>query len=637
MHTRTRNRSARRCFAALAALAALPAGAHSLPDTPYNVIFYVLDTTRADHLSLYGYQRETTPFLDQLATEGVAWSSAHSSGTWTWPSVASMLTGLSVETHRVVEDALALPSTVPNLPSILADAGYDTHLLTSNPMLAPAGRAGCYFQHCSFTARPDQNLTDQIETIIRDPGARPFFIHAQPFAAHAPYDCPAPFDDLFVGDPFYGGLGDAPLTSGRSCVAAMRDDQVIDGILSMDWYVAEYDGLIAYMDDQIRRLFVMLDEEGLRESTLVVITADHGEELHGDHNYYFCHIDHFEGNSRIPLLMIFPEDWQRRHGPARDLMLAGNPDLADLLPTTLEVLGMAIPPGIQGRNLIHDPEPRASIQEGRAFRALVDGSMKLIHRAEDLDHSDNNKLFDLAVDPHEQHNLADSLTHETQRMEDDLLRVARALDAVRPPQPEGTILAVDFEDPIQNEGYVCISRFERAWAVVAENDTNHVIAARIGPHSGAIQYLASVAVITEPLWDYDLNCRFTLESGTLSVQTRWVQWFDRGYRLHLSAGGAQLLRNVARGFSEELARVPMTISPGDWHRLELRSDGHTVSVAIDGQSIIRVRDEIPQAWGGTHFAVPSSGGAACVDDIVISRPATVIGTDLDLARRISAP
>ena len=613
---------------------AAPASGTQGVDTSYNVIFYVLDTVRADHFSLYGYERETTPFVDQLATEGMTWSGAHSSGTWTWPSVVSILTGVTVETHKVVDDALAMPSGYPNLAEILGTEGYSTHIFSSNPMLEPEGRARRHFQFSYVSARPDQELTDQIEGVIRDAGARPFFIHAQPIAAHSPYSCPSPFDSLFVDDEFYGGLGEVPqLTEDLDCRIGMRVHQVIDGILSMDWYVAQYDGLIAYMDDQIRQLFEMLEEEGLRENTLVVITSDHGEELAGDHGYYFCHVDHYEANTHVPLVLILPEAWQREHGQVRNVMIEdGNPDLIDLLPTTLEVLGLPIPGSVQGLSLIQTPEPWGSIDVGRAFRAIWDGRIKLIHRAPELVPSAGNELYNLADDPEERNDLADSLAGEAQRLEDTLLRIGLELDAIRYPQPTGTLFLSDIEDQAQVEGYFAFSKYSGSWTVVSENDTNKALGARIEMQAAPTSYLDFVALIVEPLWDYDLACRFALSEGTLSVQTRWIRWLDRGYRLHLNADGAQLLHCPVDGPSEELARAEIDISPDRWHELEFNSRGASITIIVDGQRIIHVPEANSEIWGSTYFAIPTdTGGEALVDDIRISRPRRAVHADLETA------
>ncbi len=378
----------------------------------------------------------------------------------------------------------------------------------------------------------------------------------------------------------------------------------------------------------------MLDEEGLRETTLVVITSDHGEQLAGDHGYYFCHVDHYEGNTHVPLILILPEAWQREFGPLRDVVIdEGNPDLIDLLPTTLDVLGLPALEEAQGSSLIQTPSPWGSIDTGRVFRSIWDGQVKLIHRASKLVHSENNELYDLADDPEEGNDLADSLTGEAQRLEDDLLRIGREMDAIRWRQPTDTLFSADLEDQAQVEGYITFSKYRTGWTVVSENDTNDALHGRVEMQPGPADYLDFAALIVEPLWDYDLACRFALGEGTLSVQTRWVQWLDRGYRLHLTADDAQLLRCNVGEPPEEVARVEMSISLEDWHELEWNSRGTSSTVTIDGQRIIRVPDDNQEMWGSTYFAIPTStGGEAYVDDIRISRPRRVVQTDLDTAR-----
>lgn len=592
---------------------------------PYNVIFYVLDTTRADHFSLYGYGRNTTPFVDSIAKEGLAWANCTASSTWTWPSVASILTGLTVQTHKAFEEPLAIPSGFQVLPEMLAEKGYSTHLLSSNRMLQPVGRAGKHFQYHTMTTRPDQNLTDRMEAIIREPSARPFFIHAQPYAAHAEYLCPAPFDSMFVDDELYGGLGDVPkINPGGRCLGGIKSSLIIDDIMSMDWYVAQYDGLIAYMDYQIEQMFQMLEEEGLRENTLIVITSDHGEELAGDHNYYFCHTNHYQGNILVPLVMVLPESWQEEHGPLRDHFYGGQPDLVDIMPTVLNVLGYEVPEEVQGRDLLVTPEPDASLGADQAGRTLMTPTLKLIQRARDIGPSLKNELYDLVNDPGETTDLAPTMVQRTEKLESKLLSATRKLDKVYAEQPVGTIYASDLNDPAETEGLISLEKYGpgEGWAFSNESETNRVLAGQLSARPGGADYRAYAAIIAEPLWDYNLSCRFALSSGTLSVQTSWVQWFGQGYRLLITADGMQLVRYRINSSGETLAQADVTIPADEWQDLFVGNDGDSLTVELNGTQVFKVATGfLPDVWGTTYFSIPSTtGGVVYVDDISVSRP-----------------
>ena len=243
--------------------------------TPYNVLLYVIDTWRADHCGLYGYPRDTTPFIDSIAEEGVAWSGCRSASTWTWPSVVSLMTGLTLSTHKALERPLAVHPGWTTFSDVLEARGYSTQLITSNNLLDWEGRTADLYEQVIVTDRPDRRLHVTLDAALRDESIRPFFIHAQPYGPHTPYEAPSPFDSLFIDDSYYGALGDVPVINrSKSCTGGMSEAVMIDGITSMDWYVSQYDALIAYMDYQLSRTFQVLEEEGLRGR------ADHavGEE-----------------------------------------------------------------------------------------------------------------------------------------------------------------------------------------------------------------------------------------------------------------------------------------------------------------------------------------------------------------------
>jgi hypothetical protein len=402
--------------------------------TPYNVLLYVVDTLRADHLGLYGYSRDTSPFLDQIATEGARWRDFHSASTWTWPSVASMISGVSLPTNRCDDRTLTLHPNWRTLPRILEEQGYTTTLISSNATLWTDGRVAPLYQEVIKPRRPDQSLTNQLATLLRDPNRRPFLIHAQPFGVHTPYFCPSPYDSLFIDDPFYGGLGDVPqINPASSCVDGIAQAVVIDSILSMDWYVSQYDGLIAYMDWQLEQIFAVLEQEGLRDSTLVIITSDHGENLAGEHGYYFCHSDHYESNIHVPLVVIFPEQWQAEHGPLRDVTFSGPSNHIDLLPTILDVLGLEPPAYLQGRDLIQHPSPSSQAEFDHTGRIYQDGRYKIVNHATIPLSDPFKELYDLLLDPQELSDLAAGDPTRAATLEEKLNAQASAAREEWPP------------------------------------------------------------------------------------------------------------------------------------------------------------------------------------------------------------
>jgi arylsulfatase A-like enzyme len=293
----------------LLALAALLCGCWERPRRP-TVVLVTLDTTRADHLSTYGYARDTDPFLRSLAARSRVFEIAVPSATWTLPSHVSMFSGLDPAEHgcwRKLEESDpargSLPGLSPATPlvsSALRGAGY--HLVGAVGNRFTSRRFGL-LRDFHDVLEPDDSgelssraLNDWIAAALaRCPADRPLFLFVNYFDAHAPYDAPKdrsyPFPedgrDLPPVPPFEDLLRRAvPIT------AELLQDAV-----------DQYDREIRVQDQALAELWGMLESHGLLEDTLVIVTADHGEAF-GDLPELYGHgCAPFEPVAHVPLVV----------------------------------------------------------------------------------------------------------------------------------------------------------------------------------------------------------------------------------------------------------------------------------------------------------------------------------------------
>lgn len=430
---------------------------------PPNVILMVWDTVRADHLSLYGYPRRTSPNLDALAAESVVFDHAISSGNYSLTSHASLFTGLLPGQHgalprfgkrlpSLVENAVGLSKDVETLASTLRGQGFTTGGASANfAYLAPW--TGLQRGFDVFRAPPKRLLRYRpaLASLRRhllkpepkpgDPepwegesvsvaGARfaaaarePFFLFLNYFDAHDPYI--ARKGHVFLGD----GLGsDTPSE-------------------------ANYDSEVAYVDSAVGELVRELRGESLLDRTILVITADHGE-MFGEHGLSEHNRGAYEGILHVPLLVRYPKGFaprrvQRPFGlyEVRRLIL----DLLGSRPTDWVDAGESEPRVLSEIWARKPPDDDLDAQ-GIALEASVVymSPFKLINRG-----AGKNELYDLSKDPREE----DNLLIQPARYRLLRQRMQAAIAKVPPWRPgdDGHATAVDIE-ALQGLGYISVKK-----------------------------------------------------------------------------------------------------------------------------------------------------------------------------------
>lgn len=397
------------------------------PETSPNVLFYVVDTLRADELGAYGNPVVQTPALDRFADEGTLFERVYAPSSWTRTSVASILTGMEPDVHGVEERDDALSPDLTLLPEVLAEHGYTTAAMVANPNIGSffgfdrgfgtfvelywrghAGRVGS-----SELITGSSELTDRAAAWLAD-APRPFFLFVFSIDPHWPYDPPARFDR-------YGGDYAGSVEDGGPSV--LRDD--LDAA-DRARVRSLYDGEVSENDESFGRLLDRLRALGLDDDTLVVFTSDHGEEF-WDHGGRWHGTTLFEESVRVPLVVRGP-------GVAAGRRSAPAVGLVDLAPSVLERLGLPIPDGLQGRPVLGGRPTHGSRAlfarlnlDGHSLRAVVQPPWKLVR---DLQ-SGRQLLFQLERDPAERASEDDARARRVAAMDTLLIERAAANHALR--------------------------------------------------------------------------------------------------------------------------------------------------------------------------------------------------------------
>ena len=335
------------------------------PKNRPNVLIYMIDTERADHTSLYGYPRDTTPFLKKLGARGMVFDDCQVQATWTKPSVASLLTSLYSFTHGIIQDYDTIPRGATTLAEQLRAAGYVTAGIVANPFAGRISGLQRGFDYLSEWAVIQRYRTDR-EDRGTDSAAvnkivfpwldehhdEPFFLYVHTTDPHAPYRPPAGFEEKFANPaetPEFnrtyrtlrdkGQYGGGTVITRAGCAkSGVNPDRFIHRA------VDRYDAEILHNDWSLEQLAAKLKELGVLDSTLIVVVSDHGEEFwehgwtaHGQSLYQ--ELTHGLFVMWNPKLIPTP---RRVSEPVQ---------LIDVMPTILDLLGLKIPNMVQGQSL----------------------------------------------------------------------------------------------------------------------------------------------------------------------------------------------------------------------------------------------------------------------------------------------
>lgn len=364
-------------------------------------IVFLVDTLRADHTSSYGYARDTTPELSKFAEDAVLFETAVAQAPWTKPSVASILTSLLPGQHMAVQLRDPLDSGHVTLAEMLRAKGFATGAAIANSVIYSEGSnfeqgfdAFVGLHDAEGRASKEVPAGPVVDAALRLLDARrglPTFLYVHTMDPHVPYQPPPPFDQRWEPHPAPGHPGVDPRTDYKEPLDRER-------------LIAQYDGDIAYGDQEFGRFLRELKARGLYEQALIVFLADHGEEFQ-DHGKWLHGRSVFDELIRIPLVVKFPG--QRDAGRR----VAQQVQSVDVLPTVLQELGLPVPraPVIAGHPLQAvlrggAPEPAAVSEvshRGFVAHGMRTSRDKYVQR---FSPESDELYFDLKLDPQEQHN-----------------------------------------------------------------------------------------------------------------------------------------------------------------------------------------------------------------------------------------
>ncbi len=355
-------------------------------DRQMSVVLVTLDTTRADHIGVYGSDDVDTPVIDALAARGVTFMRAYAPTPLTLPSHTSLFTGTHPPYHGVRDNgAYVAAEGLQTLAESFQEAGYRTGAFVGAFVLDSRwGLAQGFDRYFDEFEAPEQGQIDLghvqrpgsevIDTALawaREDDTTPFFMWVHLYDPHAPYEPPEPFRSRYADRPYVGE--------------------------------------IAWTDSLVGRLTSWLDDSGLSDDTYVVVAADHGESL-GEHGENEHGLLLYESAIRVPLIIAAP--FGEPQGIQRHELVS----LIDVMPTVLELTGLETPEEVQGRSLVPLFARHAEVEGWRDERvyaetfyprlhfgwselqAILDPTYKLIISPEP-------ELYDLVQDPGEQQNL----------------------------------------------------------------------------------------------------------------------------------------------------------------------------------------------------------------------------------------
>jgi arylsulfatase A-like enzyme len=321
----------------------------SLKEISYNVLLITVDSLRPDHLGCYGYGRNTTPNIDRLSHRGVVFENAFAQAPWTSAALLSLLTSLYPQVHGVeTRDRFLAPQQTTPI-EILKEKGYLVPGISYIHTVLNYSNLGfdVVEKPTSWQARDEEyQLIDWLQKNHK----QRFFLWHHFYAPHLPYDPPSPFDK------FYRELSGELSGQLQEKIKMVRSKPVLrKGSVEfkkgeLPFIIALYDGEIRFTDAQIGRVLDKLEELNLMEKTIIVITADHGEEFleHGFLGHASTSLAGtlYDEVLRIPLIIYHPA-WHRKK------IISHPVEALDIMPTVFQLLSIEPPAGLfQGKSLV---------------------------------------------------------------------------------------------------------------------------------------------------------------------------------------------------------------------------------------------------------------------------------------------
>ena len=426
-----------------------------------NVYLLVTDTTRSDHLSLYGYERKTTPFLDEIRDECVVFSNNVSQGSHTIVTTPCILASCYPSEHGITGYSDVLSPSFTLISEYLRESGYRTYGYATNPHLGPrAGYAQGFDRYAhdpGWAHTPAAVVNRRFLNWVDETDERPIFGYLFYIDPHNPYKPPAEFQTMFdpdwEGDPISDWHPEPP------------DPPAPDTLRNL---VAQYDGSIAYWDDEFRKLVLALENRDLYRNSILVYTADHGEEF-WEHGHWGHNRTLFEESIGVPLVLSFPSPFHFPPLGRPTRVVEEVSSSVDIVPTILDFLRIMPDPNARGRSLMplvykgkeSGPEQRAYCEEilerygPYDVRALRSKDRKYVmtfnyEGARDLD----DLFFDLTADPGEKRNAMADFPEEAAEFRANLAAMVKEISRFAPARVDTIAIDEATRERLKALGYL---------------------------------------------------------------------------------------------------------------------------------------------------------------------------------------
>ena len=409
------------------------AQADSKTEIKPNIIIISIDTLRPDHTGTYGYSRNTSPFLDELAKEMAVFENCYAHASWTPPSVASLFTSLYPTQHGSIgKDRIVLMEENITAAELFRDAGYTTAAFSSSPFIHPDFGFGQGFKSFGFDETENaialnKQIDGWLKTYDKPDKKNPLFMYIMYFDPHYPYQAPDEYNKKFSHAPDGSAL--------------FREDRVIklntlfdiDAGVGRDTYEylkSSYDAEINYTDDALSHLINSLKNSGAYDpqNDVLILTSDHGEEFI-EHAAYGHGSTHYEEVLKVLFMIKTPDIISQKiiSAPIRQI---------DVLPTILETAGMTVPKNIEGKSLsslllggteendrLVYATSQTLLNDKQSLRSIRKGRHKLILRT----NPDKAELYDISLDPEELTDLAPQRPDLIQDMTNTMLEKEKSM------------------------------------------------------------------------------------------------------------------------------------------------------------------------------------------------------------------
>jgi len=314
-----------------------------------NILFITIDSLRPDHLGCYGYKRDTSPNIDKLAKEGAIFTQAIAQGVITFNSVSSFISSTYPYMNLIDGENwyVYLNPNVNYLQDILKRHGYTTDLFSDHPfgigrMIGIKNNFDSYVQ---IKTNKPKELTRLALKQLKKNRNQKFFLWVYYVGVHIPYSPSLPYSDIFYKDSLPRVEKYIPIATEYSVESFVVEPKHIsigfipkavaeDNITDVNYYIAKYDGKIRIIDEQIGLLLQELKKLDLDKKTLIILNADHGEEL-GERNIYFIHgYNVYDEAIKVPLIITYP------NFIPKNKIIDHQVQLLDIVPTIMDILGI---------------------------------------------------------------------------------------------------------------------------------------------------------------------------------------------------------------------------------------------------------------------------------------------------------